>query len=74
MAGAGVGPLPDQPVGRRLDRRDRGRRSREALAFSGAKDCPHIRKSLKFKLTGQKVVIQISNAAAPDIILVALPE
>ncbi len=44
------------------------------LAFSGAKDCPHIRKTLKFKLAGQKAVIQISNAAAPDIILVALPE
>ena len=44
------------------------------LAFSGAKDCPHIRKSLKFKLTGQKAFIQISNAAAPDITLVALPE
>ena len=44
------------------------------LAFSGAKDCPDIRKSLKFQLSAKTAVIQVSNAAAPEISLVVLPE
>jgi hypothetical protein len=44
------------------------------LAFSGAKDCPHVRKILKYQLAGKKTVLQVSNAAAADISLVVLPE
>ena len=44
------------------------------LAFSGAKDCPDIRKSLKFQFSAKTAVIQLSNAAAPEISLVVLPE
>ncbi len=49
------------------------------LAFSGAQDCPHIRKSLKFQLAPQEATIQISNVhisngATPEISLVVLPE
>jgi hypothetical protein len=44
------------------------------LAFSGARDCPDIRKSLKFQFSAKPTVIQVSNAAAPEISLVVLPE
>ena len=44
------------------------------LAFSGARDCPNIRKTLKFQLAAKTTVIQISNAAAPEISIVVLPE
>lgn len=44
------------------------------LAFSGARDCPHIRKTLKFQLSDKPVTIQISNVAGPTISVVVLPE
>ena len=44
------------------------------LAFSGARDCQNIRKTLKFQLAAQKTVIQISNSAAAEISIVVLPE
>jgi hypothetical protein len=44
------------------------------LAFSGAKGCPNIHKSLKFQLAAQKTVIQVSNSAAAEISIVVLPE
>lgn len=43
-------------------------------AFSGARDCPHVRKSLKFQLSDKPVTIQISNVAEPAISIVVLPE
>ncbi len=43
-------------------------------AFSGARDCPHIRKSLKFKLQSALTTLQISNAAEPEIGIVVLGE
>jgi hypothetical protein len=53
---------------------DQDRAALRPLAFSGAKDCPHIRKSLKFRLSGQKATIQISNSATQAISLAILPE
>ena len=44
------------------------------LAFSGARDCPHIRKTLKFRLEPTKTTLQISNVAAPEIAIVVLGE
>ena len=44
------------------------------LDFSGAKNCPNIRKSLKYRLSAQDTAIQISNAAAPEIALVILAQ
>jgi hypothetical protein len=37
---------------------------------SGVKDCPNIRKALKFDVSAGEVTLQLSNAAAPDIALV----
>jgi hypothetical protein len=44
------------------------------LAFSGAKECPHIHKSLKYQLSQQETRIQISNSAESEISLVVLPQ
>ncbi len=44
------------------------------LAFSGAQDCPHIHKTLKYQLAPQEAVIQISNAAQPEISVVVMPQ
>ena len=41
---------------------------------SGVKDCPNIRKTLKFQLTPLTTVIQISNSPAPEVSIVILPE
>jgi hypothetical protein len=43
-------------------------------AFSGARDCPHVRKSLRFELSDKPVTIQISNVAGRAISLVVLPK
>jgi hypothetical protein len=42
--------------------------------FSGARDCPNIRKTLKFKLQPTKTTLQLSNVAAPEIAIVVLGE
>jgi len=44
------------------------------LAFSGAQDCPHIRKTLKYQLAPQGAVIQISNVAGSEISVVVMPQ
>ncbi len=44
------------------------------LAFSGARECPHIRKSLKFQMAPQEAVIQISNANEAEISVVVTPQ
>ncbi len=43
------------------------------LAFSGAKDCPNIHKSLKFQFAARNTLIQFSNARANEISVVVLP-
>jgi hypothetical protein len=43
-------------------------------AYSGARECPHIRKSLKYQLAPKETVIQISNSAESEIALVVLPQ
>ncbi|WP_374546360.1 hypothetical protein [Rhodoblastus sp.] len=40
------------------------------LAFSGARDCPHVRKTLKFQLSDKPLTLQISGAPAPEIALI----
>lgn len=44
------------------------------LAFSGARDCANIRKTLKFKPQPTKTTLQISNVAGPEIAIVVLGE
>jgi len=44
------------------------------LAFSGARDCPHVRKVLKFQLSGGAVTIQLSNVAASEAALIVRAE
>jgi hypothetical protein len=44
------------------------------LAFSGARDCPHVRKSLKFQLSARPVTIQLSNVAAKEAALIVRAE
>jgi hypothetical protein len=44
------------------------------LAFSGARECPHIHKSLKFQLAPQEAILQISNAAEQEISVVVMPQ
>jgi hypothetical protein len=44
------------------------------LGFSGARDCPNIHKTLKFRLSAEDVTIQISGFAAPEISLVVMPK
>ncbi len=44
------------------------------LAFSGVRECPHIRKSLKFQLAPQEALIQISNVAEREISVVVMPQ
>lgn len=44
------------------------------LAFAGAHDCPNLRKSLTFLLSGVETVIQISNAAQAEIALILARE
>lgn len=43
------------------------------LAFSGARDCPHLRKALKFRLAGG-ARLQISGAAGEIIALAIAPD
>ncbi|WP_294534731.1 hypothetical protein [uncultured Rhodoblastus sp.] len=44
------------------------------LAFSGAPDCPHIHKSLKYQLAPGETFIQISNAPEAEISIVVQVE
>jgi hypothetical protein len=44
------------------------------FAFRGARECPHLRKSLKFQLAPQETVIQVSNAAEWEISRVVPPQ
>jgi hypothetical protein len=44
------------------------------LAFSGARECPNIRKSLQYQFEAKEAVIQISNSAESEISLVVLPQ
>ncbi len=44
------------------------------VAFSGALDCPNIRKTLKFNLAASPSTIEISNAPATEVSLVVLPQ
>jgi hypothetical protein len=43
-------------------------------AFTGAMDCPGIRKSVKFPLRAKPVTIQLSNVRGPLISLIVTPE
>ncbi len=48
--------------------------AQKPLAFSGARDCPNIHKSLKFQLSAEDATLQISNVAASEISLVVMPQ
>ena len=42
-------------------------------AFSGARDCPGVRKSLRFSLAASPFVVEISGTSQPSIGLIAAP-
>ena len=42
-------------------------------AFSGARDCPGVRKSLRFSLAAAPFVVEISGTAEPSIGIIAAP-
>jgi hypothetical protein len=44
------------------------------VAFSGALECPGVRKSVKFALAAKPLTIQLSNVKAPDIAIIVSPE
>jgi hypothetical protein len=46
----------------------------EPVAFSGALDCPSLRKSVKFPLAAKPLTIQLSDVKTPEISLVVSPE
>jgi hypothetical protein len=46
----------------------------KATAFTGALDCPSIRKSVKFGLRAEPATIQLSNVRTPAISIVVSPE
>jgi hypothetical protein len=43
------------------------------LAFTGALDCPHVRKSVRFRIAPGPFTLQVSGAAEPTIDLVVGP-
>jgi hypothetical protein len=43
------------------------------LAFTGALDCPHVRKSIRFRIAPGPFTLQVSGATAPTIDLVVSP-
>jgi hypothetical protein len=45
----------------------------EPVAFTGATDCPHIRKSVKFELGPSSFTLQVSDAASASIAIVITP-
>jgi hypothetical protein len=44
------------------------------VAFSDARDCPGLRKSVKFPLAAKPLTIQLSDAKSADISLIVSPE
>ncbi|HYA74037.1 MAG TPA: hypothetical protein VEF36_12860 [Roseiarcus sp.] len=44
------------------------------VAFSGALDCPGLRKSVKFPLEAKPLTIQLSDVKSADISLIVSPE
>jgi len=44
------------------------------LAFSGVRDCPNIRKVLKYQFEAKPTTIQVSNAKEASIAIVVLPD
>ena len=44
------------------------------VAFTGATDCPALRKSVKFPLAAAPATIQLSDVKGPDISLIVSPE
>ncbi|MGD0183622.1 MAG: hypothetical protein ABSC25_00045 [Roseiarcus sp.] len=44
------------------------------VAFSGALDCPSLRKSVKFPLEAEPLTIQLSDVKTPEISLIVSPE
>ena len=44
------------------------------VAFSGAPDCPGLRRSVKFPLAAKPLTIQLSDVKSPDISLIVSPE
>jgi hypothetical protein len=43
------------------------------LAFTGALDCPHVRKSVRFRIAPGPFTLQLSGVASPTIDLVVTP-
>ncbi|MFI5010966.1 MAG: hypothetical protein ACHQAY_01330 [Hyphomicrobiales bacterium] len=43
------------------------------VAFTGATDCPHIRKSVKFEIGPGPFTLQVSDAPASSIAIVVTP-
>jgi hypothetical protein len=48
-------------------------RYRKPTAFSGASDCPHVRKSVKFQIGSGAFIVQVSDVAANTIAIVLTP-
>ena len=48
-------------------------KSVKPTAFSGARDCPGVRKSLRFSLAAAPFIVEISGTSEPSIGLVAAP-
>jgi hypothetical protein len=44
------------------------------VAFSGALDCPSLRKSVKFPLAAEPLTVQLSDVATPEISLIVSPQ
>ncbi len=51
-----------------------GGRFVKPVAFSGALDCPSLRKSVKFPLAAEPLTIQLSDVKTPEISLIVSPE
>jgi hypothetical protein len=45
----------------------------KSVAFTGATDCPNIRKSVKFELGADPFTLQVSDAPSPAIAVVVTP-
>lgn len=48
-------------------------RDLQSVAFTGATDCPNIRKSVKFELGAEPFTLEVSDAPSPDIAIVVTP-
>ena len=45
-----------------------------STGFSGALDCPGIRKSVKFPLAAKPFTVEVSGVEAPELSLIVSPE